>query len=159
MTTSIATWFLGGLVRDLPMGVKLAILMLAGLSLLMTDLGILTLRLPESRWQIPQTAFSHGPLRGALHFGFVLGTSVRTRSTSGAPYFVLIAILLAVETLGLASAVGASFGAGRAALPVSRYFSRGGESWDNALSAALPWLVPLATAVTSVAITWALLNQ
>lgn len=107
----------------------------------------LRIRLPENRRQIPRTVFDRDVKRGALQFGFELGTGVRTYVTSTAPYALAAAVLLLEIQPLLAILIGISFGVGRALMPVSRYLSNDGDAWDDLLARRGRWLVRASSTV------------
>lgn len=119
----------GGLASPLPRslrdGVTLAALAILGLRLL----GVVTLNLPQRRYQIPRDVFGPRPTRSAFRFAFELGTGVRTYVTASAPY-ALAVLLILHQPVGLARSAAAAaaaavgFGTGRSVVVVSQTVRR-----------------------------------
>lgn len=103
------------------------------------DAGLISLRLPQNARQVPQDVLQRDLVRGALQFGFELGTGVRTYVSASLPYVAAIAVLLAGE-MDVALLAGVGFALGRAATPALRFASRAGEDWDDRLLDRLPLL-------------------
>ena len=150
--TGSVAWLAGGLVRDVPAPWRTAVLLVFGAAMLLRDFRIVRFPLPEREYQVPRSVFQGGVVRAAFRFGFELGTGFRTRVTSSAAYFLLLAVFLLVDELALALLVGAGFGLGRAAFPLARYWSRSGDAWDARLAAHLRWLVPASSTIVVVVI-------
>lgn len=114
--TALAAWLLGGFGEPLPSTARLALLAAAAAFLWAAKHGPLAgrVRLPEARRQIPLEVFGGSLLRGALRFGFEMGTGMRTYVTSWAPYLLFAALVLARPTLGQALLAALGFGLGRA---------------------------------------------
>jgi hypothetical protein len=145
--TALSLWLLSGLLRWIPSGLGTAVLAGFAAVLGLRDAGLVSFPMPERRRLVPRSVFRHGPVRAALLFGLELGAGARTRVTAGAPYVVAAAILLLVESPAVAALMGASFGLGRAAMPLARWASRAGDYWDEAMQARVNWLVPTSTMV------------
>jgi hypothetical protein len=98
------------------------------------ELGWYRLPLPQNPRQVPPTVITSGGRVGALQFGFEMGTGLRTYMTSGLPHALAVGLLLeAPWWAGLLA--GASFGAGRALMPLLRLSWRPVDAWDDALLA------------------------
>jgi hypothetical protein len=80
-----------------------------------------------------------GGRRGALQFGFEMGTGVRTFMTSGLPHLLAVALLL-LSGVPEAVLAGLAFGAGRAWMTLSRLWSGDTDAWDAGL---VRWSRPL----------------
>lgn len=120
------------------------------------DAGLVSLRLPQNARQVPQDVLQRDLVRGALQFGFEMGTGVRTYVSASLPYVVAVAVLLAND-LGVALLTGLGFALGRAATPTLRYLSQAGEDWDDRLQDRLSLLkvgggAALAAALTALAV-------
>ncbi|GAB3402491.1 hypothetical protein [Flindersiella endophytica] len=127
-------WLLSGLLQPVPeLWRHAAVVVLAILGVL-RELGVVRIRLPQNARQIAREVLQRNVLRGALQFGFELGTGVRTFVSATAPYVVAFAILLAGLGFGSALAIGLGFGLGRALTTWSRYFARDSTSWDRMLA-------------------------
>jgi hypothetical protein len=109
------------------------------------DLHLVHLRLPENARLVPIDVLASGLVRGAIQFGFEMGTGVRTFITASAPYVLAAALLLIPVSLAAVVAAGAFFGLGRMLMLLFRYWSRSGERWDALLRRRFPLVVPLAT--------------
>lgn len=98
-----------------------------GASIVLRDLGILSLPLPQNSQQVPREVFHRRIVSAALRFGFELGTGVRTYLPAGTPYILALALLLVVDDLPPALAAGVGFGMGRASMTLFRYWSGDGD--------------------------------
>lgn len=114
--TALFAWLLGGFAEPLAAPARLALLVAAGAFLWAVKHGPLAgrVQLPEARRQIPFEVFGGSLLRGALRFGFEMGTGMRTYVTSWAPYLLFAALVLVRPTLGQALLIALGFGLGRA---------------------------------------------
>ncbi len=126
-----------------------AIVAVAALGLL-RELGVVSIPLPQNGRQVPQDVLQRDLLRGALQFGFELGTGVRTFVSASAPYVLALAVLLGGQRLWLAVLAGLGFGAGRAATPLIRLASGDVTGWDGRLRSRLR-LVTVAGCVATLA--------
>jgi hypothetical protein len=111
--------------------------------------------LPQNARQVPQEVLTGQVARGSLQFGFEMGTGVRTYVSSTVPYVLAVALALTAPDIGAVLAAGLGFGAGRAAMPLSRHLSGDGELWDAELHARLRGIK--LTAGTAVAVALAVL--
>jgi hypothetical protein len=152
LTSALVLWLASGLVAPVPAGWRYGIVLAAGLVAVLRDLGVVTLRLPQNARQIPQDVLRTGLVRGALQFGFELGTGVRTYVSASAPYVIALATLLAGQRWQVAVLVGLGFGGGRAASALARYASRGGDDWDARLASRLRPIVVAGSATVTVAL-------
>lgn len=98
---------------------------------------VVTIPLPQNARQVPQDVLRGSPPRGALRFGFELGTGVRTYVSASTPYVLAVAVFLGGQRLQVAALAGVGFGAGRAATPLIRRASGAVEGWDADLRARL----------------------
>lgn len=106
---------LSGLLSPVPQSVRsvLALVLVAGL--LTRAAGLVSIELPQRRYQIPRETFGPSPEWSAYRFAFELGTGVRTYITASAPYGLAVALLLSLPaSLGAAvlSTVCAALGYG-----------------------------------------------
>jgi hypothetical protein len=104
---------------------------------LLRETGAVIIPLPQNARQVPQDVLRHRPSRGALQFGFELGTGGRTYVSASAPYVLAVAVLLGGQRLLVAALAGIGFGAGRAATPLVRRASGAVEGWDADLRGRL----------------------
>jgi hypothetical protein len=125
---------LSGIAQVLPDALRVALVVLLALAVIARDFRIVPIELPQNARQVPQSIFGRGRERAALRFGFELGTGLRTYATSSAPHLLALTTLLFAPGLGVALAAGASFGAGRAAMPVLRRWSRDAAGWDQRMA-------------------------
>lgn len=104
----------------------------ASLVLLLHELGVIRVWLPQNARLVPQSVVDAGPRIGALQFGFEMGTGSRTYVTSALPYLCVLVLLIVT---GPAESVvsGMSFGVGRALMTTSRDWSRDVHVWDGLL--------------------------
>lgn len=114
LTVGLA-WMVSGLASLARPEVRITALAAGALVAGLARVGPLAYRipLPENRRQIPTHVFNGGLVRGALRFGFELGTGARTYVPAPAPYVLLLVLLLAWLPLGLALLVALGFGLGR----------------------------------------------
>jgi hypothetical protein len=140
LASAMVLWLASGLAGPVPDRWRYSIVLLAGLVAVLRDLGVVPFRLPQNARQIPQDVLRGGLVRGALQFGFELGTGVRTYVSASAPYLLALALLVAGQRWQVAVLAGLGFGAGRAASALARYASQGGEEWDARLAV---WLRPI----------------
>ncbi|UED87825.1 hypothetical protein [Streptomyces profundus] len=103
------------------------------------DAGWIRVRLPQNARQVPQDVLQRDLVRGALQFGFELGTGVRTYVSASLPYVVAFAVLCANDPK-VALLAGLGFALGRAVTPALRLASGTGEEWDLRLQDRLPLL-------------------
>lgn len=89
-----------------------ALVVLGGV-LVLRDLDMVELPLPQNRRQVPQSVFYRGIAHASARFGFELGTGVRTYVPTSAPYALASAIVLLDLGTGLATLAGLGFGLGR----------------------------------------------
>ncbi|GAA3850738.1 hypothetical protein [Streptomyces sedi] len=143
-------WLASGLVAPVPTGWRAAGTVGFALLAVARDAGLLPrLRLPQNARQVPQDVLQRDLARGALQFGFEMGTGVRTYVSASLPYALALAVLLANDA-GVALLAGLGFALGRAATPTLRFASGTGEEWDDRLIGRLPLLTTgAATAATA----------
>ncbi|MET9023730.1 hypothetical protein ABZV93_27530 [Actinopolymorpha sp. NPDC004070] len=135
LTSAVVAVALGLLVRPVVRPVPAAVAVVAVAVLVgLNEFGLLRLRLPQNGRQVPESIGDDGPRYGALHFGFEMGTGVRTYMTTGLPHVLVLAVALcATWPQGLAA--GLAFGAGRAAMVLARHAHRDDGHWDGRLAA------------------------
>lgn len=147
--TAAVVWLLSGLSAPLPAPARTAaILALAGLGAA-REAGLVSVPLPQNARQIPQEVLQAHLRRGALQFGFELGTGVRTYVPATAPYVLALGLLLVHEDPLTTVLAGTYFGAGRALSALLTYLARD-EHRDAALAVRMP-AVKTATAIASLA--------
>jgi hypothetical protein len=152
--TATVLWLLSGLAAPLPATVRTgAVLVVAALGVA-RETGWIRIPMPQNARQIPQEVLRYRIRRGALQFGFELGTGVRTFVSASAPYVVALGLLLAHEGPVTTILTGTGFGAGRAVTAAVRYASHH-DDWDDRRLIRMP-AVALGIAVT-VLVTLALL--
>ncbi|MEU4565283.1 hypothetical protein [Micromonospora sp. NPDC023956] len=128
---------LSGLSAPLPPSVRYAGIVVVAVLGLLRQLGLVSIRLPQNARQVPQDVMQRNPRRGALQFGFEMGTGVRTYVSSSAPYVLAAALLLAGQRLDVVLLTGAGFGVGRALTPLTRRAAGSGDRWDTDLRVRL----------------------
>jgi hypothetical protein len=141
-------WLLSGLLHPVPLTWRQVAIVAIAVVGVLRELGVVRIRLPQNARQIAREVLQRNVLRGALQFGFELGTGVRTFVSATAPYVVAAAILLAGLGIWAALATGLGFGLGRAVTTWSRYLARDPSSWDRMLAERMRLL----TVGTSLAI-------
>lgn len=151
LASSVTLWLLSQLLSGIPLDWRVGAVVSVVLGAVARDLGLISLRLPEHRRQIPEAVFDRGILTASLQFGFELGTGVRTYLSASAPYVLAAAVFLISDSFVTAVAVGIGFGLGRALMPVLRALSEEGDSWDGLLARRLPILTPVTTGATGMA--------
>jgi hypothetical protein len=137
VVSALVLWLLSGLAAPVPADWRLGAVVVIAVAGVLREVGALRLRLPQNTRQVPQDVLQRSLVRGALQFGFELGTGVRTYVSSTAPYVLAAALLLAAPSLWAAVLTGAGFGLGRAATPLVRYASGIGDRWDALMQARL----------------------
>ncbi|MFE2021869.1 hypothetical protein ACFW9O_27895 [Streptomyces sp. NPDC059499] len=149
--TAGVLWLLSGLFTPLPDVVRQGLIVAVALLAVLRDAGKLSLRLPQNARQIPQDVLRRHLVRGALQFGFELGTGVRTYVSASAPYAIAAAVLLSGGSYAPALAVGLGFGVGRALTPALRRLSGDGERWDDLLAVRLSGMTVVCSALIAAA--------
>lgn len=139
LLSATVLWLLSGLLSPIPDTWTLPLTTLAAAAGVARDAGILPLPLPQNSRQVPQDVLQRDLVRGALQFGFEMGTGVRTYVSATLPYVLAVGLLLAGDAQ-VALLAGTGFAAGRAATPLLRYAARTGEHWDDRLQTRLPLL-------------------
>lgn len=132
-------WLLSGLAAPLPEAVRTGAILAVAVLGVVREAGWLRVPMPQNARQIPQEVLRHRVRRGALQFGFELGTGVRTFVSASAPYVVALGLLLAHQGPATTILAGTGFGAGRAATAAVRYASRHDE-WDDRRLTRMPLL-------------------
>ena len=150
MVSATVVWLLSGLPAPLPPSVRAgAILCVAALGAA-REFGLVDVPLPQNARQIPPGVLQSHLRRGALQFGFELGTGVRTYVSSSAPYVLALALLLSHQDLRTVVLTGAAFGTGRALSAVLTYLSRASDR--SAVVASRIGLVRTVTALTTLSV-------
>ncbi len=140
-----------GLSTPLPASWRYTAIVAVALLGVLRDGGVVTIPLPQNARQVPQDVLRRSPGRGALRFGFELGTGVRTYVSATAPYVLAVAVLLGGQRPQVATLAGVGFGAGRAATPLLRRASGAVEGWDADLNARLRVITVAGSAALAVA--------
>lgn len=128
---------LSGLSAPLPDPWRYAGIVAVAVLGLLRELGLVPIRLPQNARQVPQDVLQRSLRRGALQFGFELGTGVRTYVSASAPYVLAAALLLGGQRLHVALLAGVGFGVGRALTPLTRRAAGTGDRWDADLRARI----------------------
>ncbi|MCT2582220.1 hypothetical protein [Actinophytocola gossypii] len=135
MLSALVLFVVSGLATPVPEPVRHGIVVAAAVLGVLRDVGAVSFPLPQNARQVPQDVLRRDVVRGALRFGFEMGTGVRTYVSSTVPYVLVVALLLTAPGIATAIAAGVGFGLGRALTPTTRYASGDGETWDDALHA------------------------
>jgi hypothetical protein len=118
-TTAAVVALLGALLAWVPLVLRCSLLVVIALVLLARQLGLVGFDLPQNRRQIPVQVFDRRQFwRGALQFGFELGTGIRTYLPNGSAHLLAAALFLTVPPWPVVAAVGVLFGTSRAAVVV-----------------------------------------
>jgi hypothetical protein len=137
--TASVLWLLSGLAAPLPGAVRAGAILAVAVLGVAREAGWVRIPLPQNARQIPQEVLQHRVRRGALQFGFELGTGVRTFVSASAPYVVALGLLLSHQGPVTTILAGTGFGAGRAVTAAVRYASRYDE-WDDRRVTRMPLL-------------------
>jgi hypothetical protein len=137
--TAAVLWLLSGFAAPLPGTVRTGAILAVAVLGVAREAGWVRVPLPQNARQIPQEVLRHRVRRGALQFGFELGTGVRTFVSASAPYVVALGLLLAHRGPVTTILTGTGFGAGRAVTAAVRYASRHDE-WDDRRVTRMPLL-------------------
>ncbi|MEW2378649.1 hypothetical protein AB0883_21475 [Micromonospora sp. NPDC047812] len=121
---------LSGLSTPLPVPWRYAGIVAVAVLGLLREVGLVPIRLPQNARQVPQDVLQRSLRRGALQFGFEMGTGVRTYVSASAPYVLAVALLLGGQRLHVAMLAGIGFGVGRAMTPLARRAAGTGDRWD-----------------------------
>lgn len=122
----------GSLVRaPLPVPARGAVVAGVLVAVLLTESGVLRLRLPQNRRLVPESVLRLGRHLGPWQFGLEMGTGARTYLPSALPYAVAVAVALTAP-VPAALLAGAGFGLGRALMTTAslRYGADG--DWSAA---------------------------
>jgi hypothetical protein len=130
-------WLAGGLLTPVPLNVLRLVLGVAVVTLLLRDIGVVRLRLPENHRQVPQSVLGKPGLMPAIRFGLELGTGVRTYIPTTPPYMLALALFLLPVSVSAAAVAAVGFAAGRAATPTIRMYSGNVRRWDEHLQRRL----------------------
>jgi len=152
LLSAVALGLASGLFAPVPPVWRYGATVLVALLGLLREMGLAPIRLPQNTRQVPQDVLQRSLVRGALQFGFELGTGVRTYLSASAPYVLAVAVLLAGQRLHVAVLAGLGFGAGRAATPLLRRASGVAADWDTRLQARLRGITVLAAAAMLAAL-------
>jgi hypothetical protein len=136
-------WLLSGFAAPVPEPVRTGAILTVAVLGVVREAGWVRIPMPQNARQIPQEVLRYRVRRGALQFGFELGTGVRTFVSASAPYVVALGLLLAHQGPVTTILTGTGFGAGRAVTAAIRYASRHDE-WDDR---RLTWMPLLANAI------------
>ncbi len=137
--TASVLWLLSGFAAPLPEAVRTGAVLAVALLGVVREAGWVRIPMPQNARQIPQEVLRSRVRRGALQFGFELGTGVRTFVSASAPYVVALGLLLAHQGPVTTILTGTGFGAGRAVTATARYASRHDE-WDDRRVTRMPLL-------------------
>ncbi|CAN5279461.1 hypothetical protein BH20ACT9_BH20ACT9_04980 [soil metagenome] len=132
VSTGLALWLLHGLVSPVPADARGGAAVALAVAAALRDCGAVRCRLPQRRSLVPREVLDDRRYRGTAMFGYELGTGVRTRLPTTAPYGLAAAVLLLATDPSIAVAAGAGFGAGRALTIWARLAAHGPGAWDAA---------------------------
>ncbi|MFG2011615.1 hypothetical protein ACGFNF_21370 [Micromonospora sp. NPDC048868] len=143
---------LSGLSAPLPVPWRYAGIVGVAVLGLLREVGLVSIRLPQNARQVPQDVLQRSLRRGALQFGFEMGTGVRTYVSASAPYVLAVALLLGGQRLHVAMLAGVGFGVGRAMTPLARRAAGTGDRWDADLRVRIRTITVTAGVVLVVAL-------
>ncbi|MEU7995002.1 hypothetical protein AB0B83_06640 [Micromonospora sp. NPDC049060] len=143
---------LSGLSAPLPVAWRYAGIVGVAVLGLLREVGLVSIRLPQNARQVPQDVLQRSLRRGALQFGFEMGTGVRTYVSASAPYVLAVALLLGGQRLHVAMLAGVGFGVGRAMTPLARRAAGTGDRWDADLRVRIRTITVTAGVVLVVAL-------
>ncbi|MFV2114745.1 hypothetical protein ACFHW0_20745 [Micromonospora sp. LOL_025] len=143
---------LSGLSAPLPVPWRHAGIVAVAVLGLLREVGLVSIRLPQNARQVPQDVLQRSLRRGALQFGFEMGTGVRTYVSASAPYVLAVALLLGGQRLHVAMLAGIGFGVGRAMTPLARRAAGTGDRWDADLRVRIRTITVTAGVVLVVAL-------
>ncbi|MGK5518199.1 hypothetical protein ACSNN9_02470 [Micromonospora sp. URMC 107] len=130
LLSGLVLGLLSGLSAPLPVPWRYAGIVAVAVLGLFREVGLVSIRLPQNARQVPQDVLQRSLRRGALQFGFEMGTGVRTYVSASAPYVLAVALLLGGQRLHVAMLAGIGFGVGRALTPLARRAAGTGDRWD-----------------------------
>lgn len=145
-------WLLSGLSAPLPVPWRYAGIVAVAVLGLLREVGLVPIRLPQNARQVPQDVLQRSLRRGALQFGFEMGTGVRTYVSASAPYVLAVAVLLGGQRPHVAMLAGIGFGVGRAMTPLARRAAGTGDRWDADLRVRIRTITVTAGAVLVAAV-------
>jgi hypothetical protein len=151
LLSGLVLGLLSGLSAPLPAAWRYAAVVALAVLGLLRDVGVMHVRLPQNARQVPQEVLRRDLPRGALQFGFELGTGMRTYVSASAPYVLALAVFLGGQRLHVAALAGLGFGAGRALTPLIRRASGDVTGWDDALRVRLRIIAVSGCATTAAA--------
>jgi hypothetical protein len=126
LLTATTLWIAGGLFSVLPTWSRAGAIAAVALMAWLVKEGPLqgVLELPENRRQIPAQVLGGDVVRGAMYFGFEMGTGARTYVPSPSPYLLAATVLLGNLPAAQMLLIAVGFGMGRA-LPLMLQLSAG----------------------------------
>ncbi|MGC4765309.1 hypothetical protein ACLQ20_20865 [Micromonospora sp. DT46] len=143
---------LSGLSAPVPVPWRYAGIVAVAVLGLLREVGLVPIRLPQNARQVPQDVLQRSLRRGALQFGFEMGTGVRTYVSASAPYVLAVALLLGGQRLHVAMLAGIGFGVGRAMTPLARRAAGTGDRWDADLRVRIRTITVTAGVVLVIAL-------
>ncbi|WP_166353472.1 hypothetical protein [Phytoactinopolyspora limicola] len=136
----------------LPLWIRLPVFGVLAISVVLRELGLIKLPVPENRRLVPEDVQKRGRVWGPVQFGFEMGTGMRTYSPSAQPHLALLAIVLVVPFAG-SLAMGVGFGAARLLMPVINNAYSDDGAWGDAWAAHARLLAALTCFSTMAALT------
>lgn len=133
-----------------PRWLTLTVIGAVAFAVVLRDLRIIDVPLPQNRRQVRQSVLSMEPASGALMFGFEMGTGARTYMTGAAPYIAVVAVLAAGGSdplPGLLAGIG--FGLGRGLVPLASSLHHDEDAWERWTRTYAMRAVPVTSAVTT----------
>ncbi|MEU4778770.1 hypothetical protein [Micromonospora sp. NPDC023633] len=152
LLSGLVLGLLSGLSAPLPVPWRYAGIVAVAVLGLLREVGLVSIRLPQNARQVPQDVLQRSLRRGALQFGFEMGTGVRTYVSASAPYVLAVALLLGGQRLHVAMLAGIGFGVGRALTPLARRAAGTGDRWDADLRVRIRTITVTAGVVLVVAL-------
>ncbi|WP_327589493.1 hypothetical protein OHA25_22705 [Nonomuraea sp. NBC_00507] len=156
LTVAAVGVILGGIVQGLlPLPVRLAALAMLAAAVLLREVGLIKLPVPENARLVPEHVLHRGRVLGGIQFGFEMGTGMRTYSPSSLPHLVLAAVLLALPWNG-ALAAGAGFAVARWIMAAASIGHSEDGGWSDVWSMNARLLASVTGVATVAALAWGL---
>ena len=150
--SGVVVWVLSGLLSPLPHAARALLVAACVVAAVARDLRLIAFTLPENRRLVPERVFEHGVGRGALQFGFEMGTGVRTYVPSTTPYLLVIALTMLGAGPSSIALAALGFSTGRASVPWLRTVFLDPVQWERRAGAASAAVIRVAAVEFAVLI-------
>lgn len=127
-TSAFGLLVIGGLFTPIPFHIRTTFALVSIIVLIVANLGLLDLKLPQRHFQIDREVFDASPPVAAARFAFELGMGWRTYVTAKAPYAIILVLVLSSPpdlsaALITTSALALGYGLGRSRVVAAHAFS------------------------------------